>query len=318
MCNRIIVVLAIGTSLWMAAPLRAAQVQCQSFNDCMTDAVCQNGVCTGGVAVVDGSPCNTAGPCMTDGTCLSFPGVNISICIGTPVDDGTPCALLPHCFTSGQCSSGECMGSTPVTCADDDPCTADFCNPQDGQCLHPPQCVTSDCVTSNSCDAGGTCHPVFAQNGKGCNNGNVCTGNDQCMNGECLGTPIEKITPGGATATPSQTPTATPPASTATPTLVPTEVVTETPTGVPGETATPTELVEASPTPTTVPTAVCVGDCNSSNDVTVDELLTMVNIALGNADVSTCLPGDANHDNQITIDEILTAVNNALNGCPLV
>ena len=41
----------------------------------------------------------------------------------------------------------------------------------------------------------------------------------------------------------------------------------------------------------------------------------MVNIALGNANVSTCLAGDANHDGQITVDEILTAVNNALNGC---
>jgi len=48
--------------------------------------------------------------------------------------------------------------------------------------------------------------------------------------------------------------------------------------------------------------------------VAVDELLTMVNIALGNAPVVTCAAGDANHDNEITIDEILTAVNNALNG----
>lgn len=60
----------------------------------------------------------------------------------------------------------------------------------------------------------------------------------------------------------------------------------------------------------------CAGDCNSNGQVTVDELLTMVNIALGNANVKTCLPGDANHDNEITIDEILTAVNNALTGCP--
>jgi hypothetical protein len=59
----------------------------------------------------------------------------------------------------------------------------------------------------------------------------------------------------------------------------------------------------------------CVGDCNTDLQVTVDELLTMVNIALGNADVSACSAGDANHDGQITIDEILTAVNNALNGC---
>ena len=46
------------------------------------------------------------------------------------------------------------------------------------------------------------------------------------------------------------------------------------------------------------------------------EILMMVDIALGNADVATCRAGDANHDQQITVDEILSAVNNALEGCP--
>jgi hypothetical protein len=50
--------------------------------------------------------------------------------------------------------------------------------------------------------------------------------------------------------------------------------------------------------------------------VTVDELLTMVNIALGSIDVSVRLAGDANADEEITVDDILTAINNALNGCP--
>jgi hypothetical protein len=49
--------------------------------------------------------------------------------------------------------------------------------------------------------------------------------------------------------------------------------------------------------------------------VTVDEILTLVNIALGNAAVSDCGASDASGDQQITVDEILTAVNNALNGC---
>jgi hypothetical protein len=49
--------------------------------------------------------------------------------------------------------------------------------------------------------------------------------------------------------------------------------------------------------------------------VTVDDLLTMVDIALGNAEVSACAAGDSSGDEQITIDEILTAANNALNGC---
>jgi hypothetical protein len=62
--------------------------------------------------------------------------------------------------------------------------------------------------------------------------------------------------------------------------------------------------------------AVCAGDCNGSGQVTVDEIITMVNIALGNADVSACGVGDANSDQRITVDEILRAVNNALNGCP--
>ncbi|MFI5399240.1 MAG: choice-of-anchor Q domain-containing protein [Candidatus Binatia bacterium] len=88
---------------------------------------------------------------------------------------------------------------------------------------------------------------------------------------------------------------------------------TATPTSTP--TATPTATHTATPTPTASPIS-CVGDCNRAGSVTVDEILTMVNIALGNSPISDCLPGDANNDGQITVDEILTAVNNALNGCP--
>ena len=60
---------------------------------------------------------------------------------------------------------------------------------------------------------------------------------------------------------------------------------------------------------------VCGGDCNGDGEVTVNELITMVNIALGNANVSTCLAGDADGSGEITINEIIAAVNNALNGC---
>jgi len=60
---------------------------------------------------------------------------------------------------------------------------------------------------------------------------------------------------------------------------------------------------------------MCVGDCNGDGSVTVDEIVTMVNIALGEANVSTCLAGDPSGDGSITVDEILQAVNNALIGC---
>lgn len=60
-----------------------------------------------------------------------------------------------------------------------------------------------------------------------------------------------------------------------------------------------------------------VGDC--SNDVPplvqVDEIVTMVNVALGRSDASTCAAGDANGDKEITVEEIIAAVHNALTGC---
>ncbi len=83
---------------------------------------------------------------------------------------------------------------------------------------------------------------------------------------------------------------------------------------VPTATSTATSLPTATPSPTGTPPS-CVGDCSGDHAVTVDEIVTMVNIALGSADISACLAGDVNGDRKITVDEILTAVVNALNGC---
>ncbi|HEX7410270.1 MAG TPA: hypothetical protein VF515_21830 [Candidatus Binatia bacterium] len=64
-----------------------------------------------------------------------------------------------------------------------------------------------------------------------------------------------------------------------------------------------------------MPPSTCVGDCDGNGSVTVDEILTMVNIVLGDAPLLNCEAADANHDGQVTVDKIFTAVNNALNGC---
>ncbi len=60
----------------------------------------------------------------------------------------------------------------------------------------------------------------------------------------------------------------------------------------------------------------CVGDCDGSGEVTVDELVTMVNIALGITPLPTCSAGDADGSGNITVNEIIVAVNNALTACP--
>lgn len=144
--------------------------------------------------------------------------------------------------------------------------------------------------------------------------------------------------------TPSFTPTDTPPAPTATattPAPTGTPIPSATPTPVPSATATPvpspTASASATPTPTLTqtgtptatatvtpvpPTATeipshppCVGDCGGDGEVTVDELIVMVNIALEAQPLDKCPAGDAGEDGTITVDEIIKAVNNALLGC---
>jgi hypothetical protein len=106
---------------------------------------------------------------------------------------------------------------------------------------------------------------------------------------------------GSAASTPTLTPSISTPVP---PTLTPTLPVGGTPTGAVG---TPTA---------TVPPGSCVGDCNGSDSVEINELIIGVNIALGNTPLSTCPSFDANHSGMVEINELVTAVNNALNGCP--
>ena len=93
------------------------------------------------------------------------------------------------------------------------------------------------------------------------------------------------------------------------------------PTETPTATASPTTTATATPSETATPTATpiaCIGDCNDSGDVTIEEVITMINIALGSPPSSDCMAGDANGDGTITVNEIIAAIDNALHGCPPV
>jgi hypothetical protein len=57
---------------------------------------------------------------------------------------------------------------------------------------------------------------------------------------------------------------------------------------------------------------VLAGDCNRNGDVAVDELVRGVNIALGNAPVTECLPFDRVVDGRVSVDELVRGVSNAL------
>lgn len=59
----------------------------------------------------------------------------------------------------------------------------------------------------------------------------------------------------------------------------------------------------------------CVGDCDGDGVVSVWELVTGVNVALGLAPLEDCFLVDVDADGVLTINELLAAVNDALFGC---
>jgi poly(3-hydroxybutyrate) depolymerase/6-phosphogluconolactonase (cycloisomerase 2 family) len=64
----------------------------------------------------------------------------------------------------------------------------------------------------------------------------------------------------------------------------------------------------------------CIGDCDGSTQVSVDEVLTGVNIALESAPLSACEMFDYDGNRAVTVDEIVRGVNSVLAGCvdPLI
>ncbi len=124
-------------------------------------------------------------------------------------------------------------------------------------------------------------------------------------------------------AVPTDTPAAEPPTKTPVPpTDTPAE---EPPTKTPlpatdtpmAEPPTKTPVPQAG-TPTATPTRTplpCVGDCDGSGDVQINEIISCVNIALGTAQLSVCTSCDANGDGEVAINELILAVNAALTGC---
>ncbi len=76
----------------------------------------------------------------------------------------------------------------------------------------------------------------------------------------------------------------------------------------PGLAATPTA------TPTLLP-GTCIGDCNGDGAVTINEIILMLNITLGNVSSAACPAVHGWCPEGCTVNDLIAAVNNALYGC---
>lgn len=79
-----------------------------------------------------------------------------------------------------------------------------------------------------------------------------------------------------------------------------------------GQVSLPSNAVEVS-----VDAGNCSGDCNGDGEVTIEEIILGVNIALELAPLAACGSFDRDGDAAVTVDEIIVAVSQALYGCGL-
>ncbi len=138
--------------------------------ECSADQAC---------AALESPPACQAWACL-DGSCERI-----------PVDDGTACVPADRCLLPGTCQGGFCISGGDRACGDQNPCTADSCDPATG-CVSvaDPEGVCDDgdsCTLGDRCEAGA----CVAGTPMACDDGNACTANDRCEDGACTSDEVE-------------------------------------------------------------------------------------------------------------------------------
>ena len=143
-------------------PAKADGSACDDGRFCTVDDTCTAGVCGGAArdcsALAD--PCN-------DGTCDE----DAEQCEQTPKPDGTACDDGDACTQTDTCTVGICFGN-PVVCVPEDAChTAGTCDPATGTCSGEAIiCADNDPCTADSCDPAKGCvfQPLTGAPGVNC------------------------------------------------------------------------------------------------------------------------------------------------------
>jgi hypothetical protein len=101
-----------------------------------------------------------------------------------PCDDGNPCT------ENDTCAGQLCQPGTPVQCNDNDGCTDDTCNPQTGLCEYVDN--TAPCEDGDPCTVDDACFQGECQPGgpKNCSDGNACTRDVCAPTGNCENPPV--------------------------------------------------------------------------------------------------------------------------------
>ena len=253
-----------------------------------------------------GQPAVAAVSCSNEVTndCIRDPVCQLDgTCGGTPVADGTACTpyLEFACATRFSCQTGECVAEAPAP--DGTPCQIAGWE----KCFSPGACMFGTCVPGDFKYCG---DPVDLCTAPVCN---PATG--ACETVSACVAPCQRCEASTGNCLPANVGAACDDFSVCTTNDRCDEFGDCA--GIPAGGGEPSPT--PSPTPVVTPTpgsSTCVGDCNDDGEVTVNELIKMVNISLDLLPLSECSAGDASGDGEITVNEIVAAVNNSLGSCP--
>jgi len=155
--------------------------ECDDGDACTTGDTCADGECvSGGPTPCDDGKFCTDDSCDPDIGCVYDPKAE-----DTPCDDGNQCT--PE-LGGSSCKEGRCVGRETIDCNDLNPCTDDGCDPASG-CIYTN--INADCEDGNACTINDYCVDGECEGGEArvCDDGNICT-NDGCDPGEgCTVTP---------------------------------------------------------------------------------------------------------------------------------
>jgi len=151
-------------------------LDCADDNPCTEDACnadtgCDNQSLAEGTPCLDDNACNgeetcsatgncqigRALRCNDDNTCTADSCDPAEGCKNIPVEAGTSCSDGNACNGREECgAAGTCQTAAPLSCDDDNPCTADSCDPRGG-CRHDPVAAGTSCSDGEACNGEEVC-----------------------------------------------------------------------------------------------------------------------------------------------------------------
>ncbi|HNO79901.1 MAG TPA: right-handed parallel beta-helix repeat-containing protein [Phycisphaerae bacterium] len=132
---------------------------CDDLDLCTVSDVCSIGVCQG-----EQLDCSHLDQSCAEGVCNTSNG----LCETSPVNEGGACDDADICTTDDYCSNGECTGVSVDCSYLNSACTAGACDQTSGECVAAP-----------------------ANEEGACDDLDLCTDDDRCQSGICVGTTID-------------------------------------------------------------------------------------------------------------------------------